>query len=58
MGRTALRPGAGAAVLLGSSALNIAADGGAGRQNGSYTPNGQHPVRRPPARHGSAFLSF
>jgi hypothetical protein len=33
MGRTALRSGAAAVVLLGSSALGIGADAGAGRQN-------------------------
>ncbi len=33
MGRTALRSGAAAVVLLGGSALGIGADAGAGRQN-------------------------
>jgi hypothetical protein len=33
MGRTALRSGAAAVVLLGSSALGIVADAGAGRRN-------------------------
>jgi hypothetical protein len=33
MGRTALRSGAAAVVLLGRSALGIGADAGAGRQN-------------------------